>query len=591
MSDCKKCGDQTGIYSYDNQHGSSSDCGCETTVTYDNKCGSTIAGETQNHCSPDCPPSDLFAKLDAEFIVPNCDSDGPAMITNVKLAVGSVLFTESIGRFTVLATDGNIYRLKNECGDDQKVGPGDSVPKDTCFAVGVPSVSNNSFNNTTDVFLCGCFITPDVNETEKIKVTRFGSIVVGSLISIQNRIYLVTQKEGTDTLYIKNEGEGGVANEQICSEDCDGNKTVFIDVIGGNDTCVDGTAKIAMDYLKGCDGGEEAIMEGQFENNIPVWDAENNKWVLGLIPESEECTTLLTCLQIDSTNPVDATYLIEVEDPQIFVDAAANQPANASDLVITICGDLFSYKGQGTGNFIRVAPFTVPTEDKKYDIGCPVCIPDCCSQCVPDLDVSETPIFPVPGELIATTTQIPYDENAGTNGVDFYFLTVDPGDNSLLLKDPTNLLPIIEFEICNPNACNMYVEMEINIASSVVLPTGVHVNQDFLLTATHTGLDINGQPSTFQYSSQQPNYESWTGPVVAIPEVVGEPFLYGEAIAGAKGRDPRSAMTKDFAYIEPFQCISFKAFLKQVLDVEVGAGAGNFTYEFAARTIIRKYVL
>lgn len=560
---CNECNQATGTL--DSGGSIVFDCGCNqvvttanchqsgSTVTYcgcqkcnPNPCGCAngpvLTTYEQSHSQTCQTPPQAFAKIVGEFTMPACGEDAPATINNVQLSVGAAIKNDAYGVLYVVSRTGNSYRLENRCDSCNITQPGEMIPSCTEFSIGISQCSVNSQNgSSSDIFLCKDFFIPEVGQTSNAQVTRFGDIVTGGQILLRkgslSYTYTVIAKVGTDTLTLRNDGDGGTPGDWICAdEDNDGIKDVVIDSLGTGNVCEDGSIESVADGLVVCKDGTQALLQGNQTGDIPSWNETTQQYEHVQVEQTKRCFVLDTCFQIaPPANPCDEiSAFITTQDFTNFVSAAMEALiSDVSGTIIEICDTQFVIDwSQSTATEVKILPVETPTAVVKFDTSCLVCIPaDCCVQCDPEGRYPlSNPVEPnAPEQIDAISAAIPYTalqtpghynlcairDAAGTSNImlvldDMGNATSAYNESGTSISVPANPDELFyrSFTVCNESPCSAIANYEEDM------------NLDFI------GL-LDGMEISVQYSTLLEVYpcsDTSTGLIRQIPLVLAKSF-------------------------------------------------------------------
>lgn len=464
-------------------------CSCRTTTTKKTcSCSSqpTLVQITeQQHCAPQYiqVPGNLFVKNTATFVMPACGETVTIFIENARrLSVGAYLFAQTVGylKISTIVDDCTIKaELTQEICDNNCniASPGSSVAGCTEFiitALGCTSATGGGILSLTPC-LTTCFYSPAEEGTVTIGVSYIGNMVSGSVVTIGGYNYTVVTIVNSETIVIRNDGEGAPTNTYF---DCDDECNYPITVVTNPSPCENDP--VTSGVIVVCDGSEQTTLQGNIDNQIPVWDNDLQKFVLEVLEQNTiDCTTLTACLILDPAFPT-ATHIIEVADSSIFEKVEYEQFEN---LLIYINGDPFTVVEVIDGTHVRVKPFFSFVDIIEYEVGDVVCIADCCEQCKPVIETMGRygGQEGEPSEELIVLQDLGISIPDGVSVRNYYTgvgLPTPAATTDATIAPPTDD-GLYDIAYRNDGACKKYFELTSNCACVLDIPTGVLANIEF----------------------------------------------------------------------------------------------------------------
>lgn len=446
-------------------------------------CVPVAAITDQTHCeSTSCScNSNLYVTNSSTFTVPACGETATMYIAGARrVPVGTYLYADSVGylKVTTIIDDCSLkVELTQEVCDAEcnVASPGSTIAACTKFivtALGCGVLSSGTFS--LNPCLTTCFYSPASGESVTIGVSSVGNIVTGSIVSIGGYQYTVVTVIDSETITIRNDGDGAPTNTYF---DCDDNCNYPVTVVTSPSPC--DNDPVSEGLIVVCDGATQTTLEGSIDNQIPVWNNERGVFELEVLDQSTiDCTTLTCCLILDpAASPQE--YLIEVADSSIFSQAQYQQFGN---LLIYIDGDPFIILDIVDPTHIRVQPFFEVTVITEYADGAVICIADCCEQCIPVVEtMSRTSDEETPNEILIVVQELGFSIPAGVSVRNYYTFGVPPAPTATTdasIPPPTDE-GLFDIYYKNEGACTKYFELTSNWACVLDIPTDVFANVEY----------------------------------------------------------------------------------------------------------------
>jgi len=397
-------------------------CGCKNTTVVSANAGQccspgTIVIETPIDACPDpcaciqnvscCAPSTssatgcsypIFVSLSASFNMPACGQEGQIQSPEAcRVAPGTQLYSPDVGYLLVTARiDDTTLSVRNDCLEDgdgndcNTLAPGEPVPSNTIFAVGIPFCGVGSGGGpSTTPFLAADFIVPAVSTCANANVTNIFGLNIGDIVSLNGNEFRIGAIPNATTLQLCNDGDGGTPFTVIqWDPNGDGEPNVPVVRIGGQNPCTTTPVNI-LKRIVGCDGaGQQVGGIGQVDDQAFLWNNATQQWELKVIDQTATCVTLACgCLNLDPEAPPTQEYIIQVS-PNTDQLAAALAELNGNPLCVTINGDSFCVTEVLSSTEVKVIPNFDVTEVQSYPEGAIICVCECCDQCRPTIEVS-----------------------------------------------------------------------------------------------------------------------------------------------------------------------------------------------------------
>lgn len=370
---------------------------------------------------------DAFARIDKGFNYPAIGYTSTVKITNIVLAEGQPISSPDFGTLVVNSA------VDSDCGEYQMINLAASanpvtligmhVPCDTEFYLGTALDASDTESTFTGCnHLIADFHTPAVGLTSPASVESFVGFEVSKKVIIRNKItpttaytFLLQDTSGTNTLILKNEGQGGVPFSVLFADsDADEDYSWCVEPFSSQSICEQATPSTCITGIIGCDAdGNLVKIEGTTANQALVWGPDCSGYSNQVIPKTTLCVTLDTCFQILHLADVcdRQEIVIQTGDDQALLDAALDVLlSDNANPQITICDYPFTLNLETStvGNIVLLPTFN-PDETVFFgcENDCQVCIPaDCCVQCDPAVKYPIEDFFP-PGFSDASGFAIP----------------------------------------------------------------------------------------------------------------------------------------------------------------------------------------
>lgn len=373
-------------------------CTPQNSVLYDQSpCTQSMhrpVGESK-HCPMYIP--DTFAKTDSNMVFPDKGYTTPVFISNVNLAVGQPLTSYKYGTLYVESIVDEIageYELINRDIEDPQV-IGRPIPSCHIFFLGIPSsitVAGGSQCN----FLVADFTVPEVGGNAPARVESLAGYALNDKVYIRNLSnpsnaysYLLVGFQGTDTIILKNDGQGGTPFDTIFAKSSDeyawcveGISDQTIGQAAPNSSCVR--------YVLGLDNNLNIVkITTDTAHSALVFDDECGGYANRVLPDTTVCENLETCFQLapSPTCIAQVAYISTSNNARLLAEAAAMLRSENSDPIIEVCGKPFALDLSASNNSqLKIIPAYPVTEVEFFEAPCIVCIPtDCCVQCEPQV--------------------------------------------------------------------------------------------------------------------------------------------------------------------------------------------------------------
>lgn len=443
-------------------------CTCASTPTSSSTSTQTLSCPTK--CPPKCPPVDCVTPCEEdhtqEIVINNFSStvkttdafNFPAvgqtaevkLVNTTSLIPGQILWNQGIGRLHVVSYDAETRKVVlTNLGDSCTENPaavGQLIPSCTEFAVGVPECNGGGVGAVTaGPFLAADFVAPGNGNCQTAKVTSIIGLAINDIVSIASFLYRIDQIIDTETIVLCDEGDGAPLGQVIeWDPNCDDVPDVPILPISGDNPC--SKPPVNMGQLVICDGSSQlTTMAGSQTGQVPVWDQEQEKFVLITLNLTDQCTFLTACFTVDIGD--DGPYLVTVDDTSIF--EVGQQ--------VRIDGDLFTIDSIEDGTHMRLVPDVTPIAIKEYAVGLQVCLRDCCEFLPEQVEPLLDECFP-PGIVQHFAA------------INFFDAVVPPADiiggmADQFFNNPSNDFLVAAYT--NNTPCRQLVECDITIVQSV----------------------------------------------------------------------------------------------------------------------------
>lgn len=442
-------------------------CGCcENPCTQEeNPCDPCAAVES----CPDCSPStvnnmDFFITVTAGFNMPACGNTGQIVVEDAtRLYVGALLWNASVGHLVVVSIDDDTHvTVRNDCPTNNVLDPGEPVPADTVFGVGVPAPVDAATENGTGPRLDLDFVIPAIGACVVIKATTTEGLFAGENVSIAGQEYRISGIADLVTLTICNDGSAGPVGDTV-EKDPNGDGILDYPIIriAEQNLCL--AEEGSEGKLLICDGVAQKVMVGTIDHQVPAWNNAEGEFKLEVVDSLVVCTYLTGCLVLDPLHV--GNYVVEVDDATIFAPFVDEYPG----VKIKINGDYFSLVAIVDGTHIRVEPWFTVTEVITYNAPMAVCVADCCEQCSPQLYTLNRFNGPEPREVLFP---LPLTE----------FTIVAATGYAWWRTFPTiaqNGLWTLRYYNTDIEGCNKYVQLYSNFELAVILPEGCFANIEY----------------------------------------------------------------------------------------------------------------
>jgi len=368
--------------------------------------------------APTCEAPPLYVKTASDFTYPDKGFGATVAILNVKLAEGQAITHPKYGTLYVAAVlDESLgyYELENRDITDATL-IGRPVPCDTIFNIGAPATIA-TYGGGGCNHLTVDFTIPAVNTSAPAKVESLAGLTIGDSIILRSKsnpslayTYVLAGVQGTDTLILRNDGEGGTPYDAL-DAGCDDQFSWCVESLSDQSICQQAVNTTCIATFMGCDAqGNLKKISGGAENQALVYDVGCGGYVNKVIPGATVCVTLQTCFQLavpESCIP-GPVFITTSDDALLLAEAAASVLSDNADPIVHICDKPFTINLElSEPGSIRLTPAYIPTQTDFFDEQCLVCVPeDCCSQCAPQINYPDTDYFP-PGRDIASSIAIP----------------------------------------------------------------------------------------------------------------------------------------------------------------------------------------
>lgn len=457
-------------------------------------------------CAPTCEAPPLYVKTASDFTYPDKGFGATVAILNVRLAEGQAITHPKYGTLYVAAvldeTNG-YYELENRDVTDPTL-IGRPVPCDTIFNIGSPSTIA-TFGGGGCNHLTIDFTIPAIGGTAPAKVESLAGLTIGDSIIIRSKAnpslaytYTLSGVQGTDTLILTNDGEGGTPYNAL-NAGSEGQYGWCVESLSDQSICQQAVDTTCITHLLGCDPqGNIKKINGIAANQALVYDTTCGGYVNKVIPETTICVNLQTCFQITvpETCIVTPVYITTSNDTLLLAEAAASVLSDNASPIVYICDKPFTIDlDQSSVGTIKVIPAYTPTQTDYFDTNCLVCVPeDCCSQCAPQINYPDSDYYP-PGRDIASSVAIPSglftavgeyklsivktaDLSANiflvhNNASNAIIAAYNDQGVSITIPAGVNNLSYHRLEYCHNDACPVDAQYDEDVNMQIGLPAGI----------------------------------------------------------------------------------------------------------------------
>lgn len=445
-------------------------------------------------------------KITDQFVVPAIGEDIQVCVKNlVNLVVGSYIWNPLYGYLQIAHWDsctGKIGLLNEDINGGAI--PGTVVSEGSLFAVTARPCCADQDNFSIFPFLAEDYVIPAVDSPVTLSVTSTYGLMQGTNVRIGSNVYYLQNINSSLEIVVINKGAGGTPGDIVQARDANGELQYLItqSVLSA---CISPGSDIVK--LTGCDGANEAVLEGEWVGQVPVLQDPTTEEVAFYLLDTEvrTCTSLTATLNVLSAT---RTYTISVADETLF---------SIGDIIQLNFGELrWRVLDNTTPEELEISCTTGdPGSDFTVPFGSSVCLQLSIEALENEVNYGWILLPVSEGTYIsATSFSVPGDQSAFlkigqklrlTNGGTKYFNIVSfllaPGITTI------NVIPNTDYVIANTDITN--------IAYSLSNP------QDF--------------PAYFTYDCNPGGFASLTGEVARYWVI--ESMLYGKVFVAGVSND------------------------------------------------------
>lgn len=255
-------------------------------------------------------------KIKEEFVVPALGEDVSVCADNlINLVVGSYIWNPAYGYLQIAHWDSCNKKigLLNESISGAML-PGAVVSAGTLFAVTARPCCADQDNFQFLPFLAENYVIPGVGDAVTLAVTSTYGLIVGTNVRIGSNIYYLDQINSSLEIIVTNNGAGGTPGTLVDARDVNGDLQYLITSAVVSACTSSGVSTVK---LLGCDGANQAVLEGEWAGQVPVLQDPNTEEAQYALLDTtiRVCTFLAIPVNI---TPGVGTYILEVGDGSIF---------------------------------------------------------------------------------------------------------------------------------------------------------------------------------------------------------------------------------------------------------------------------------